>query len=150
MSKVIYIFSVWCCIYSSVCGRCWSATDLFIESPRVAWAAKVYVCRVWQVFFVDIAPRGWVYLGVTSYEFWLTKYGIKTGWRSYAMNFFSLWTTAQDHCVTVPETLKKCYRFWFRLAIFSFTLSAAWSASFKENLVIFWKLLVITTKTERH
>ena len=32
------------------------------------------------------------------YEFWLTKYGIKTGWRSYARHFFSLWTTAQDHC----------------------------------------------------
>ena len=33
------------------------------------------------------------------YEFWLTKYGIKTGWRSYARHFFSLWTTAQNHCV---------------------------------------------------
>ena len=32
------------------------------------------------------------------FDFILTEHGIKTGWRSYARQLFSLWTIAQNHC----------------------------------------------------
>ena len=36
-------------------------------------------------------------------EFWLTKYGIKTGWRSYAMHFF----LSEPQLKTTGKTFKE-------------------------------------------